>query len=195
MKVHLQSTDKVVELVVNGVAVPARVWEGVTENGVPLHAFVTRVAVLNRLDHAEFERDLLEQRAPSAAAAAIPARLVLDPPAAAPGAKPAPAPPLSITRPVAKVTELGAALDYLRWLADELVEATHPRTGPQAVALVLHLLVSTALASLYGRHEFLDGLLTRVMEYGASFPSGFGGMTVGEAAEPGIDPPRDPLTN
>jgi hypothetical protein len=79
MKVTLESTDKIVELVLaNGTAVPARIWEGTTANGVRCHAYVTRIAVHDHDNAAEFERDLLEQRRPSAAIAdAIPSRLVL----------------------------------------------------------------------------------------------------------------------
>lgn len=73
MIVNLESTDKIVEL--NGV--PARVWEGHTEAGVPCHAYVTRIAVSNSVDASEFERDLQEQRPPSPEIAAIPLRLVL----------------------------------------------------------------------------------------------------------------------
>jgi hypothetical protein len=41
MTVTLTSTTKVVKL--NGV--PARIWEGYTESGIKIHAFITRVAV------------------------------------------------------------------------------------------------------------------------------------------------------
>lgn len=77
MTVTLESTTKLVDLVVNGVRVPARVWEGFTANGVPCHAFITRIGVANDADHAEFVRDLAEQRAPSPAAAAFPAAFIL----------------------------------------------------------------------------------------------------------------------
>ncbi len=77
MEVQLRSTTKVVELVVGGARVPARVWEGVTANGVPCHAFITRIAVARDQDGAEFERDLAEQAAPSPEVAAIPLRLIL----------------------------------------------------------------------------------------------------------------------
>ena len=77
MKVTLESTTKTVMLVVDGVQVPARVWEGVTEKGIPCHALITRIAVHNSLNAEEFERDLKEQRAPSADIAAIPLRMIL----------------------------------------------------------------------------------------------------------------------
>lgn len=77
MTVHLQNTTKVVTLNVNGAEVPARVWEGVTENGIRCHAFITRIAVHKDDNAEEFERDLAEQRTPTAEVAAIPLRLIL----------------------------------------------------------------------------------------------------------------------
>ena len=79
MIVTLESTTKIVELVVNGKTVPARVWEGRTGSGIPCHAYITRIAVGREHpgDAAEFEAELLEQRAPSPAIEAIPLRLIL----------------------------------------------------------------------------------------------------------------------
>lgn len=77
MKATLESTSKIVTLQIGGADVPARVWEGVTENGVKCHAFVTRIAVSNDGDASEFERDLKEQKAPSAEIQAIPLRLII----------------------------------------------------------------------------------------------------------------------
>ena len=77
MKVTLENTTKIVEIVVNGVRVPARVWEGVTAKGVRCHAYITRIAVANEENAAEFEADLKEQRTPSAEVQAIDLRLVL----------------------------------------------------------------------------------------------------------------------
>lgn len=73
MKVTLESTTKIVEL--NGV--PARVWEGETESGVKVHAFITRIAVHKNDDASQFEKELKEQRAPSADVAAIPLRMII----------------------------------------------------------------------------------------------------------------------
>jgi hypothetical protein len=79
MTVTLHATTKIVRLVTPDApeGVPARIWEGTTAHGIACHAYITRIAVARDLDAAEFERELLEQRAPSAAIAAIPARLVL----------------------------------------------------------------------------------------------------------------------
>ena len=77
MKVVLESTDKVVTLVIDGAEVPARVWEGVTAGGIRCHAFVTRMAVASILDSSGFERDLKNCRPASPEITAIPLRLVL----------------------------------------------------------------------------------------------------------------------
>lgn len=77
MQVALESTDKIVTLVINGADVPARVWEGVTANGVPCHAFITRIAVANDQDSGEFDRDLQKHKAPTPEIAAIPLRMIL----------------------------------------------------------------------------------------------------------------------
>jgi len=73
MKVMAESTSKIVQ--VNGV--PARIWEGTTEAGVPCHLFVTRVAVVEGADQTQFEAELQECKPPSPEVAAIDARLVL----------------------------------------------------------------------------------------------------------------------
>ena len=64
MKVTLESTDKIVELKTAMGIVPARIWEGVTANGIRCHAFITRIAVHQNDDASEFERELTEQHAP-----------------------------------------------------------------------------------------------------------------------------------
>lgn len=76
MKLTIESTPKLVE--VNGV--PARLWEGTSDTGVPVHCFITRVAVPMGAPAdalARFAAELTEHRAPSEAVAAIPLRLVL----------------------------------------------------------------------------------------------------------------------
>ena len=75
MKITIESTSHITTL--NGV--PARIWEGVTETGVRVHCYVTRIAVPN--DHPaeqeRFARELQEHKAPSPEVAAIPLRMVL----------------------------------------------------------------------------------------------------------------------
>lgn len=78
MKITLESTTKIVELQTSTGSVPARIWEGTTESGIAVHAFVTRIAVHKDLDQAQFERELQEQRAPCRLIdGTYPARIVL----------------------------------------------------------------------------------------------------------------------
>jgi hypothetical protein len=80
MKITLENTTKIVKLVTEGGSgeVPARIWEGTTDSGIPVHCFVTRIAVAKDADAAQFERELLAQRPPSpAVAAAYPLRMIL----------------------------------------------------------------------------------------------------------------------
>lgn len=73
MEITIESTEKIVDL--NGVA--SRVWEGKTKSGIPVHCFVTRISPQQNKDIKEFEKELVETKAPSAAVAAYPMRLVL----------------------------------------------------------------------------------------------------------------------
>lgn len=73
MRITIESTDKIVEL--NGI--PARIWEGTSESGVPVHCFITRIAAHKDYDLSQFDRELQEQRVPSADVAGIPLRLIL----------------------------------------------------------------------------------------------------------------------
>jgi hypothetical protein len=82
MKITIHSTTKVVQLQTPQGVIPARIWEGTTERGTPVHAFVTRICptiekpVPGELAE-EFERDLQECEAPTAAVQGIPLRLIL----------------------------------------------------------------------------------------------------------------------
>jgi hypothetical protein len=60
MKITLESTSQIVQL--DGVE--CRVWEGKTASGVPLTAFIARVAVEVGHDASEFQRELAEQAQP-----------------------------------------------------------------------------------------------------------------------------------
>lgn len=77
MEVQLRNTTKVVHIIVDGVGIPARLWEGHTASGIPVHAYITRIAVHPEHDLAQFDRELMEQQPPTPAIAAIPARLIL----------------------------------------------------------------------------------------------------------------------
>ena len=74
MEITIHNTDRLVTI--DGL--PARIWEGQTASGIPVHCYVTRIAVAVDQDAGEFARELAETRPLSAALdAAIPARLVL----------------------------------------------------------------------------------------------------------------------
>ena len=63
MKMTIESTSKLV--VINGV--PARVWQGKSERGVPLVCCITRIAVDKDADNSQFESELQEHAAPTPA--------------------------------------------------------------------------------------------------------------------------------
>jgi hypothetical protein len=73
MKINIESTTKVVQL--NGV--PARIWEGTTDSGMKIHAFITRVAIGEDEDGTQFEKELRECVAPSAALEVYPLSMII----------------------------------------------------------------------------------------------------------------------
>jgi hypothetical protein len=78
VKITLENTTHLVTLEMgDGKRVPARIWEGHTESGIPVHAYITRIAAAEDADLAQFERELQETRKPSAEIEAIPMRLIL----------------------------------------------------------------------------------------------------------------------
>lgn len=76
MKITAESTEKIVTLE-SDVPVQARIWEAVTAGGVKCHLYVTRVAVEDTQDQAQFERELHQHKTPSMAIKIIPLRLVI----------------------------------------------------------------------------------------------------------------------
>ena len=77
MRLHIDSTDRVVEIVGDGVSAPARMWEGTTDTGIPVICWVTRIAVKRDQDTSQFQAELAEQRPPSAETWAFPLRMIL----------------------------------------------------------------------------------------------------------------------
>lgn len=82
MKISVESTTKTVTLEINGAAIPARVWEGHTDQGTPVMCFITRIAPTipepvpqNILD--EFAASLKECASPTPAVQAISMRMIL----------------------------------------------------------------------------------------------------------------------
>jgi hypothetical protein len=65
MKLTIESTAHVVTLEKGDSKIPARVWTGKTESGIPCDVFITRVAVKDEGNNcAQFERELKEQQRP-----------------------------------------------------------------------------------------------------------------------------------
>lgn len=80
MKITVESTEKLLTLVIDGVDVPARVWQGHTESGTPVFCFITRISPeIPPTDprNAEFQRELKELAAPRPAIKAFDARFIL----------------------------------------------------------------------------------------------------------------------
>jgi hypothetical protein len=77
MTITIHPTTNIVELQTPTGAVPARIWEGQTESGIPVHCFITRIApTIPRDDprQKEFQETLQEQEAPTVV---YPLRLIL----------------------------------------------------------------------------------------------------------------------
>jgi hypothetical protein len=80
MNIFIHPTSKIVDLQTDGGIVPARVWEGKTDSGIPVHVFITRIAPTIPVDdprQKEFQSALQEVEAPSAAVVSYPLRLIL----------------------------------------------------------------------------------------------------------------------
>lgn len=82
MRIALTSTTKLVELQTKGGGtMPARVWEGTTDSGIPIHCFITRIAPSIENPDAsvtqQFEDELSRQAPPTAAVFAYPFRMIL----------------------------------------------------------------------------------------------------------------------
>ena len=67
MKIILEPTSQITEITdfKTGIAVPARLWVGRTATGIPVQALITRIAAPGKYNQADFQRDLIEQRAPT----------------------------------------------------------------------------------------------------------------------------------
>lgn len=84
MRITIESTSRLVTLIVDNAKVPARLWEGHTENGIPCHCFVTRISpTILESDprvaelSAEFDRDLTRTRKPETDLGPIDLRFIL----------------------------------------------------------------------------------------------------------------------
>lgn len=76
MKAKITSTDAIVHYRNDNNM--CRVWEGVTEAGVPFVAYIALCQVSRNADNSEFERELMEHKTPDAATVrAIDARMII----------------------------------------------------------------------------------------------------------------------
>ena len=73
MKITIESTTKIVKL--NGIH--CRVWEGESENGIKVYAFISRVAIPFSADADQFIKELQECKPPSVEVQAIPLSLII----------------------------------------------------------------------------------------------------------------------
>jgi hypothetical protein len=64
MKVTIQSTTEVTQIKVAGQTVPARLWAGTTESGIPVHCYVTLISPQTHDAEAiaAFEREFMEHQ-------------------------------------------------------------------------------------------------------------------------------------
>ena len=81
MRITLDSTHTVIEMLMDGRVVPARIWEGHTEDGVPVVAWITRISPQTH-DPAvaeQFGRELIATARPSIAmpSGLIPIQVIL----------------------------------------------------------------------------------------------------------------------
>lgn len=73
MKITVTSTERIVTL--NGVQ--ARIWEGETSSGIPVHCFITRIGVDEKENRKQFEKELQECTPPSTAMQSYPISLII----------------------------------------------------------------------------------------------------------------------
>ena len=79
MKIVIENTNQIVQLVTPDGTVPARLWFGKTEKGIDVQVLVTRIAVNDTDDNSQFQRELQQTAAPKAQDLwmAFPLRMVL----------------------------------------------------------------------------------------------------------------------
>jgi hypothetical protein len=79
MKMTIESTTQIVLVSAKEPDQPiaCRIWEGVTAKGIPVQVLVARIAALETEDFSQFDAELIEQKAPSAAVRAFPLRMIL----------------------------------------------------------------------------------------------------------------------
>lgn len=85
MKITIENTTKLVMLVIDGKDVPARVWQGETDKGIPVQCFITRISpeipkTNPKIDELteQFDRELKRCSDPRQTIEAIPLRMFID---------------------------------------------------------------------------------------------------------------------
>lgn len=73
MTITISSTSRIVQ----ASGIDCRVWEGTTDGGVKVVVLIPRIAAPAGEDLSQFERELVEHRAPSAIAQALPLRMII----------------------------------------------------------------------------------------------------------------------
>jgi hypothetical protein len=73
MKITVTSTEQIVQF--NDV--PARVWAGETDSGIPVHCFITRIAVDEKENTEQFDRELQTHEPPRPELAVYPLKMIL----------------------------------------------------------------------------------------------------------------------
>lgn len=73
MKIQIHNTSKIVEL--NGI--PCRVWEGTTESGIEVHAFIPRIVIADKSKRTDAYNELIQMAPPSPTVAEYPLELTL----------------------------------------------------------------------------------------------------------------------
>ena len=78
MKITIESTSRIVQIEGPHGTIPARVWEGTTDSGIPVICAITRVATPSDGNTEQFDRELQACKPPSQMAVeAIPLRMII----------------------------------------------------------------------------------------------------------------------
>jgi hypothetical protein len=79
LRITIDSTDQIVELDCDGGRMPARIWAGATEGGIPVMVLVTRISpqTHDEAANAAFAAELKEQRNPTILRSAIDLRFII----------------------------------------------------------------------------------------------------------------------
>jgi hypothetical protein len=77
LKVTIESTTQIVTCMKEGKEIPARLWQGLTESGIPVECLIIRIAAPTDRNLEQFEAELKECIAPAIDVQAFPIRMIL----------------------------------------------------------------------------------------------------------------------